>query len=42
MVEQLNKAILYIESTLCDEIHLDTAAQIACVTKDSFLRFLAI
>lgn len=41
MVEQLNKAILYIESTLCDEIHLDTAAQIACVTKDSFLRFFS-
>lgn len=41
IVEQLNKAISYIESALCDEIHLDTVAQIACVTKDSFLRFFS-
>ena len=41
IVEQLNKAILYIESALCDEIHLDTVTQIACVTKDSFLRFFS-
>lgn len=41
IVEQLNKAISYIESALCEEIQLDTVAQIACVTKDSFLRFFS-
>ena len=41
MLEQLNKAILYIESNMCDEINLDMVAQIACVTKDSFVRFFS-
>ena len=41
IVEQLNKAILYVESALCEDVNLETVAQIACVTKDSFLRFFS-
>ena len=40
MLKQLNSAIEYIESNLCDEVDLDAVARIACVTKDSFIRFL--
>ena len=41
MLKQLNSAIAYIESNLCDEIDFDIVAQIACVTKDSFIRFFS-
>lgn len=41
MLERLNSAISYIELNLLDEINLDFAAQIACVTKDSFTRFFS-
>lgn len=41
MLKQLNAAISYVESNLCDEIDLDTVAQIACVTKDSLIRFFS-
>jgi AraC family transcriptional regulator len=41
MLKQLNAAIEYIESNLCDEIDLDSVAGIACVTKDSFVRFFS-
>ena len=41
MLKQLNAAIEYIETNLCAEINLDTAAQIACVTTDSFIRFFS-
>ena len=38
MLKQLNAAIEYIEANLCAEFDLDTAAGIACVTADSFIR----
>lgn len=41
MLKQLNSAITYIESNLCDEIDFDVVAGIACVTKDSFVRFFS-
>ena len=41
ILKQLNAAISYIESNLCEEIDLDAAAVIACVTKDSFARFFS-
>jgi len=41
MLKQLNAAIAYIESNLCDEIDLDAVAVIACVTKDSFVQFFS-
>jgi len=41
MLEQLHSAMSYIESNLCNEIDLDAAAAIACVTKDSFVRFFS-
>lgn len=41
MLKQLNLAIDYIEENLCNEINFDKAAQIACVTSDSFLRFFS-
>ena len=41
MLKQLNAAIGYIESNLSDEIDLDKVAAIACVTKDSFIRFFS-
>lgn len=41
MLKQLNAAIEYIESNLCAEFDLDTAAGIACVTADSFIRFFS-
>lgn len=37
----LNAAITYVEANLCNEIDLDKLAQIACVTKDSFIRFFS-
>ena len=41
MLKQLNAAIEYIEANLCAEFDLDTAAGIACVTADSFIRFFS-
>lgn len=41
MLKQLNAAIEYIEANLCTEFDLDTAAGIACVTADSFIRFFS-
>lgn len=42
ILKQLNLAINYIERNLCNEINLDEVAKLACITKDSFLRFLVI
>lgn len=41
MLKQLNAAIEYIEANLCAEFDLGTAAGIACVTADSFIRFFS-
>ncbi len=41
MLKQLNAAVSYIESNLCNEIDFDKVAKIACVTKDSFFRFFS-
>lgn len=41
MLKQLNAAIEYIEANLCAGFNLDTAAGIACVTADSFIRFFS-
>lgn len=41
MLKQLNAAIEYIETNLCAEFDLDTVAEIACVTADSFIRFFS-
>jgi AraC family transcriptional regulator len=41
MLKQLNAAVAYIELNMCDEINLDEVARIACVTKDSFIRFFS-
>lgn len=41
MLKQLNAAIEYIEANLCAEFDLDTAAGIAYVTADSFIRFFS-
>ena len=41
MLKQLNRAMDYIESNLCAEFDLDEAADIACVTADSFNRFFS-
>lgn len=40
-LKQLNDAIAYIESNLCEKIDMDRLAQIACVTQDSFVRFFS-
>lgn len=41
MVKRLNDAIAAIEATLDSDINVEKAAQIACVTKDSFMRFFS-
>lgn len=41
MLKQLNDAIAYIESNLCDVMDMDRLSQIACVSKDSFIRFFS-
>lgn len=41
ILKQLNNSIRYIEQHLCEDIDLDEAAKIACITKDSFLRFFS-
>lgn len=41
MVKRLNDAVAYIEANLDDDIDFERAAQIACVTKDSFMRFFS-
>lgn len=41
MLNQLNAAMDYIEAHLCAEWDLETAAGIACVSSDSFLRFFS-
>jgi AraC family transcriptional regulator len=41
MLKQLNAAIDYIEANLCAELDFNTAAEIACITTDSFIRFFS-
>lgn len=41
LLKQWNDALRYLERNLCEEIDLDEAARIACVSKDSFLRFFS-
>ena len=41
ILKQLNDAIGYIENNLCTETDLDEAARIACISKDSFMRFFS-
>ena len=41
MLGQLNAAVDYIEAGLCEGFDLESAAALACVTKDSFLRFFS-
>lgn len=41
LLEQLDRAVAYIEAHLCDEIDMDELARIACVTADSFARFFS-
>ncbi len=41
MLNQLNSAMDYIEKNICEEICVNTAAEIACVTTDSFIRFFS-
>ncbi len=41
ILRQLNSTVAYIEANLCDEIDMDELAQIACITKDSFIRFFS-
>ncbi len=41
MLKQLNGALSYIEKNLAGEISLEKAAEIACVTQDSFQRFFS-
>ena len=40
-LKQLNAAVEYIEANLCDEPNISTAAGIACVSADSFMRFFS-
>ena len=41
MLKQLNAAMVYIEQNLCNDVHFDEAARIACVTRDSLMRFFS-
>ena len=41
LLKQLDEAVKYIESNLCDELDMDELAHIACVTADSFCRFFS-
>lgn len=41
MLKQLNAAVEYIEANLCAEFDLGKAAELACVTADSFIRFFS-
>ena len=41
ILRQLNDAITYIESNLCNDINMDELVRIACVTADSFMRFFS-
>ncbi len=41
MLKNLNNAIEYIEANLCDEIDIDKAVSLACISKDSFIRFFS-
>lgn len=41
MLKQLNLAIEYIEQNLCNEIDMTKAAEIACISQDSFMRFFS-
>ncbi len=41
MLKNLNAAVRYIEADLCEEIDIEKAASIACITADSFLRFFS-
>lgn len=41
MLKQLNAAIAYIEQNLCAELNINEVARLACVTKDSFMRFFS-
>ena len=41
MLQRLNRAVGYVEESLCAEPDVDKAARIACVSADSFMRFSA-
>lgn len=41
LLKQLNSAVEYLEEHLSGEIDLDRAARLACLTRDSFLRFFS-
>ena len=41
MLKHLNAAMQFVEENLCQDIDLDEVAEIACVTKDSLLRFFS-
>lgn len=41
IIKQLNSVIAYVESNLCYDIDMDKLSSIACVTKDSFMRFFS-
>ncbi len=41
LLKQLNDGVKYIEQHLQEEVDLDRAAQIACMPRDSFLRFFS-
>lgn len=41
VLKQLNESVSYLEKNLCGEIDLNTAARIACISKDSYLRFFS-
>ena len=41
MLQRLNRAVGYVEESLCAEPDVDKAARIACVSADSFMRFFS-
>lgn len=41
ILKRFNDAIKYLEANIRDEINMDELSQIACVTKDSFIRFFS-
>jgi len=41
MLKQINDAVSYVEENLTEEIEMERIAQIACVTKESYLRFFS-
>lgn len=41
VLNQLNDSVAYIEANLCEKIDMEKIARIACVSRDSFLRFFS-